>query len=365
MFDKRVLKNFDFVLFIVAILIALMSTIVILSASHSIQTGSYKQVEIQLIAILIGIIFVIILGSFDYSVFSKYSLYIYFINIIMLVSVFFIGKEINGAKSWIVIGPISFEPAEFSKIFLILTLSNILKEKEKIKTFKELSLPLIHVGIPFVIVMLQRSLGTALVFIAIFLGMVYISGIKPKIFMEMISAGIALMPIAYKVLKPYQKARLLSFINPNIDPMGSGYHVIQSIIAVGSGMLLGKGLFHGSQTQLYYLPESSTDFIFSSFAEEFGFIGAIILIILYGILLYRSLEIALKARDKYGCLIATGIISMFVFHIFENIGMTIGIMPIAGIPLPFMSYGGTAMVNNMIALGFLLNIGMRKYKINF
>lgn len=365
MFNRRLLKNFDFGLLITVILISALSIIVISSASHAAMTGSYKKVAVQFVAIIVGLISLFIVNLFDYNIYPKFATYIYIANILVLLSVLFIGRVSHGARSWIYIGPICIEPAEFSKLALIITLAKKFNDMEEIKSFKELLSPLVHVGIPFIIVMLQPNLGMALVFLAIFIGMVFISGIKPRVFTELIAAGIAFIPIAYEILKPYQRNRLLSFINPNLDPMGSGYHVVQSKIAVGSGMFWGKGLFNGSQTQLYFLPEAWTDFIFSVISEELGFIGAFIIILLYGILLYKAWRIAFMAKDKYGRLVAAGILSMFSFHILENIGMTIGIMPVAGITLPFMSYGGSSMVLNMIAIGILLNIGMRRQKINF
>lgn len=365
MFNKKLLKNFDFGLLTTVLLISVFSVIVILSASHAVETGSYKKAIVQSIAILIGLIMLILVNLVDYNVFAKFSTAIYIINLIGIILVLIIGKVSNGAQSWIHIGPVDLQPSEFSKIALILTLANMFSNIDEITSFKELVWPLVYVGIPFVIVMLQPDLGTALVFLAIFIAMVYISGIKTRVLAELFGIGIALLPIGYKILKPYQRNRLLSFINPDLDPMGTGYHVIQSKIAIGSGMFFGKGLFHGSQTQLYYLPESWTDFIFSVIGEELGFIGAAILIILYIFMIYRAWKIAFNAKDKYGTLVAVGIIAMFTFHIFENIGMTIGIMPITGIPLPFMSYGGSSMVSNMIAIGLLLNIGMRRQKINF
>lgn len=365
MLNKKLWKNFDFGLLITVILICALSIVVISSASHAIETGSYKKVIVQSFAILFGIILLFIITLFDYNQISRLSKIIYILNILVLISVLFVGKVSNGAQSWIHIGPIDIQPSEFSKIAIILTLANTFKDMDEVRSFKDLIGPLIHVGIPFIIVMLQPDLGTALVFIAIFIGMLFISGVRPKVFGGLIAAGLAMLPVAYKILKPYQRNRLLSFINPNLDPMGSGYHVIQSKIAIGSGMFWGKGLYNGSQTQLYYLPEAWTDFIYSVVGEELGFIGAASLILLYGIMLYKCWRIAFMAKDKYGYLIAVGIISMFTFHIFENIGMTVGIMPITGIPLPFMSYGGSSIVANMIAIGLLLNIGMRRQKINF
>ncbi|AIS52095.1 stage V sporulation protein E [Thermoanaerobacter kivui] len=365
MFNKKLLKNFDWGLLITVILISVYSVIVIASASHAIETGSYKKVIVQTVAILIGLLSIVAICLIDYNVLAKFSSLIYILNVISLLLVLAIGKVSNGAQSWIHLGPVDIQPSEFSKIALILTLANMFSNTEEIKTFKELLWPMVYVGIPFVVVMLQPDLGTTLVFVAIFLTMVYISGIRTKVLAQLIGLGIAMLPLGYEILKPYQRNRLLSFLNPEMDPMGTGYHVIQSKIAIGSGMFWGKGLFHGSQTQLYYLPEAWTDFIFSVVGEELGFIGASILIVLYAIMLYKAWKIAYNAKDKYGMLVAVGIIAMFTFHIFENIGMTIGIMPITGIPLPFMSYGGSAMVADMMAIGLLENISMRRQKINF
>ncbi|HHW56913.1 MAG TPA: rod shape-determining protein RodA [Clostridia bacterium] len=365
MFNKKLLKNFDWGLLIVVLLIAIYGVIVVTSASHAIQTGSYRKVIVQSIAILIGLLSIIVICIFDYNIFAKFSTFIYILNLIGLILVLVIGKVSNGAQSWIALGPVDIQPSEFSKLALALTLANMFSKIEEIKTFKELIGPLIYVGIPFIAVMLQPDLGTGLVFVAIFLAIVYISGINTKILAQLFVLGIAMLPIGYKLLKPYQRNRLLSFLNPELDPLGTGYHVIQSKIAVGSGMLWGKGLFNGTQAKYYYLPEAWTDFIFSVVGEELGFIGALILIILYIIMLYKAWRIAYNAKDKYGMFVAVGIIAMFTFHIFENIGMTIGIMPITGIPLPFMSYGGSAMVADMMAIGLLENISMRRQKINF
>lgn len=365
MFNRKLIKNFDFWLLLDVLVICALSIVVISSASHAIETGSFKKVIIQLVAVLAGLISIFILTLFDYNQFARLSTFIYIANIIILALVLFMGKTSNGAQSWISLGQIDIQPSEFSKIAIILTLANKFKDIDTIRTFRELISPIIHVGIPFIIVILQPDLGTAMVFVAIFIGMLFMSGVKTKIFAGLITAGLAMMPIAYKVLKPYQRKRLLSFINPALDPQNSGYHVIQSKIAIGSGLFWGKGLYNGSQTQLYYLPEAWTDFIFSVVGEELGFIGASLLIILYAVMLYKCWKIAFMAKDKYGRLVAVGIISMFLFHIFENIGMTVGIMPITGIPLPFMSYGGSSVFANMLALGLLLNIGMRRRKINF
>jgi rod shape determining protein RodA len=221
------------------------------------------------------------------------------------------------------------------------------------------------VGIPFLLVLKQPDLGTSLVFLAIVFGMMFVAGISLRHLGAIVGAGLVFMPIFWHFLKDYQKKRLTVFLDPNVDPLGSGYHIIQSKIAIGSGMLFGKGLFNGTQSQLNFLPENHTDFIFAVIGEELGFVGATIILLLYLVLLYRGIKIAGAARDNFGTLLATGITSMIAFHLLVNVGMTAGIMPVTGIPLPLMSYGVSALTTNLVSIGILLNIYMRRQKILF
>jgi rod shape determining protein RodA len=284
----------------------------------------------------------------------------------MLLAVMFVGQSALGAQRWIQIGPISLQPSEFSKLIMIVSLASLLdKRAGRLNSLKEVIPVFLYVGIPFLLVMKQPDLGTALVFLAILFGMIYVAGINTRVLMMIFGAGLAFLPIFWHFLKDYQKMRLTVFIDPNVDPLGSGYHIIQSKIAIGSGMLFGKGLFGGTQSQLNFLPENHTDFIFAVVGEELGFVGAALILILYFILLYRGIKIAGIARDNFGTLLATGITSMLTFHVLVNVGMTAGIMPVTGIPLPLMSYGVSALTTNLISIGILLNIYMRRQKILF
>ncbi len=221
-------------------------------------------------------------------------------------------------------------------------------------------------GLPFILVMKQPDLGTSLVFIAIFLGMIFACGVNLKLLGGMFAAGLAILPLLWMfVLKEYQKMRIMVFLDPNVDPLGSGYHIIQSEIAIGSGMLFGKGLLGGTQSQLNFLPENHTDFIFAVVGEELGFIGATVLLILYLVILWRGMRIAQDASDTFGMLMAVGITSMLAFHVLVNVGMTMGIMPVTGIPLPLMSYGVSSLTTNIMAVAILLNIYMKKQKLLF
>ena len=278
----------------------------------------------------------------------------------------FLGHSALGAQRWIQLGPITVQPSEFSKLIMIVSLAALLEDKVgKLNDLHELLPVAAYVGIPFFLVLKQPDLGTSLVFMAIFLGMIFACGINLKILGGLMAAGLASMPILWHFLKDYQKMRIMVFMDPNVDPLGSGYHIIQSKIAIGSGMLFGKGLFGGTQSQLNFLPENHTDFIFAVVGEELGFIGAALLLILYFIVLWRGIKIARDASDNFGMLLAVGITSMLAFHVLVNVGMTTGIMPVTGIPLPLMSYGVSSLTTNIMAIAILVNIHMKKQKLLF
>ena len=248
--------------------------------------------------------------------------------------------------------------------------SYLSKRQGELQRLRDLAPCFLYFVVPFLLVFIQPDLGTSLVFVVIFFGMLYLAGARPSLLLKLLGGGLAVIALALALhfsplhvplpLQDYQLSRLVVFINPYSDPQGDGYHIIQSLVAVGSGGLWGKGLYHGSQVQLNFLPEHHTDFIFSVIGEELGFLGAGILLVLYYNLIARAQAMAFQSRDTFGRLMIGGIIFMWLFHILENIGMTIGIMPVTGIPLPFMSYGGSSMLTNMIAVGLILNVCMRK-----
>jgi len=368
MLSRRLLRNLDFTTIATVSLLIVISLIIIGSATH-VNTPSddrYWYVQRQGIFALVNVIIIFFMLNFDYKILEKFAPTLYGINLVMLLAVTFVGHSALGAQRWIQIGPISLQPSEFSKLIMIIALADLLNKKQgRLYSFKEIIPILLYVGIPFLLVLKQPDLGTALVFLAILFGMIFVAGIRTKHLMIIFGSGLAFMPIFWHFLKDYQKMRLTVFMDPNVDPLGSGYHIIQSKIAIGSGMLFGKGLFSGTQSQLNFLPENHTDFIFAVIGEELGFIGAVFILLLYFILLYRGIKIAGSARDNFGTLLATGITSMLAFHLLVNVGMTAGIMPVTGIPLPLMSYGVSALTTNMISVGILLNIYMRRQKIMF
>ena len=365
---KSILRRTDITLLAATAGILVMSIIIIGSATHINTPGEerYWFVARQGLFAAVNIAMAAFLMNFDYKMLQGYGNKLYIFNLIMLVAVMLVGQSALGAQRWISIGPISIQPSEFSKIIMIISLAAMLEERVgKLNTLHDLLPVAAYVGVPFLLVLKQPDLGTSLVFMAIFLGMIFISGINLRLLGGIFAAGIAMMPLLWHVLKDYQKMRIMVFMDPNVDPLGSGYHIIQSKIAIGSGMLFGKGLFGGTQSQLNFLPENHTDFIFAVVGEELGFIGVTFLLLLYLVVLWRGVLIARDASDMFGRLLAVGITSMLAFHVLVNVGMTLGIMPVTGIPLPLMSYGVSSLTTNILSIAILLNIQLRKQKLLF
>ncbi len=368
MLNRRLLRNLDFISIAVTLILLAVSLVVIGSATHINNPSEerYWFVQRQGLFALLNLFFIVVVLNFDYNTLSRYAPVLYWINLVLLIAVMFVGTSALGAQRWIQLGPISLQPSEFSKLIMIICLANMLEKKVgRLNTFREIIPVFIYVGVPFLLVLKQPDLGTSLVFMAILFGMIFVAGISLRHLAIIFAGGVAFMPIFWHFLKDYQKMRLTVFLDPNVDPLGSGYHIIQSKIAIGSGMIFGKGLFGGTQSQLNFLPENHTDFIFAVIGEELGFVGATIILLLYLVLLYRGVAIAAASKDHFGVLLATGITSMLAFHVLVNVGMTAGIMPVTGIPLPLMSYGVSSLTVNLISIAILLNIYMRRQKIMF
>jgi len=342
--------------------------VIIGSATHvnKIGLGGSDLVGKQFLFFLVNAGLVVAMQWFDYRKLKPFAKPIYLVTLLVLLAVMFVGTSALGAQRWIQIGPITIQPSEFSKLLIIICLAEIIEKRfNKLDTYKSLVPISIFLAIPAFLVFRQPDLGTSLVYLAIFAGMVFIAGIRMRLVQNIVGIAVLLMPFAWFILKDYQKSRILVFLNPNIDPFGAGYHIIQSKIAIGSGFILGKGLFEGTQSQLNFLPENHTDFIFSVVGEELGFIGCVIVLLLFLVLLYRAIYIARNANDRFGMLLATGITSMLCFQLLINVGMTTGIMPVTGIPLPFISYGVSALTTNMLSIGLLLNIALRSKQFMF
>lgn len=386
MFDKRLIKNFDFLILIIIILIVCLGLLGIGIATRSPIEGSdgaignainsfnLRQVNLQVLWFTTGLVMMLIVISIDYHIIIDLSVYVYWIVIGLLILVIFAGTKGGGAQSWIAIGSFRMQPSEFAKITVILSLARIMSKREEkgLNNIKSIIPIILTMAIPFALIIKQPDLGTALTFIVILIGMLFVAGINYKLLIAGIALSISAIPIAwFTLLGNYQKHRILVFLNPGMDPLGSGYNVLQSMMSVGSGQITGQLnsiggiLFGNTLSQLDFLPAKETDFIFSVTTEALGFVGGITIIVLFFILIMRTIRVATKAKDTLGALIAVGVASMILFHVFENIGMAMGIMPVTGIPLPFMSYGGSSMWTNMISFGLVLNVGMRRHKIKF
>lgn len=335
-----------------------------LISATGVQDKSLGLYRTQLMWFGIGLLFSVLIYFFHYSFLSRVAYFIYFGNLILLVLTLLVGKASLGAKRWLGFGGFTVQPSEFMKISMIICMAKFFETDKVVGGYKlrDLLLPLVLVGIPAFLIMLQPDLGTAMIVLLTFGSMMLFVKIHPRTLLLIAIVGLTAMPLAYKfALKPYQRQRIISFIDPMSDPKGSGYNSIQSMIAVGSGQLVGKGYRKGTQSHLNFLPEHHTDFIFSVFSEEHGFAGSMILVTLYMIFLLNGLSIAYQSNDKFGILLAFGICSLFFWHVFVNMGMVMGLLPIVGVPLPFMSYGGSSLITSMIGVAILLNIANKKY----
>lgn len=338
----------------------------IFSATLSFDTLDY--VKTQSIATGIGIIALILLVVLDYKLLGKLYMPIYVASNLLLLAVVFwgFGAEQWGADSWLKIGPVVFQPSEFVKIGLIISLAKFIdKNKNNINEPFTLLKILAFAFLPVFLILLQPDAGTAMVFVFFITVMLFIGGVKFRYFLYALGIGLLSLPVLWLNLDQYQKNRIFDFLEPERDISGTGYQAMQGKIAIGSGKLFGRGLFEGVYTQFNYVPEKQTDFIFSVLVEELGFVGGAGLMILYFILLSRFVSVARKSKDMFGSLMVVGFFAMFFFHIWENIGMTIGLMPMTGIPLPFMSYGGTFQLINLVCIGIVLSVAVHKEELSF
>lgn len=391
----------------------------IVAISSANPRAAFQQLAINLPMALVPFSFFVLWG---YNWLEGRTAWIlYGIMVTLLIAVDITGHAALGAQRWLSIGPLKIQPSEYAKLGLIVILARVLSQRS-VHSPEGFMIPMITVGVPFLLIFAQPDLGTSLVFIAITLGMLFWAGLPVSTLFKMVSPVVALVicmpqvlfedpavhraslillsvylgglglwlwqtrkqhwlvpagvwfanlgaglavPIAWGVLKEYQKNRIRTFVSPEADPLGTGYHVIQSKIAIGSGGLFGKGLYEGTQTQLHFIPEQHTDFIFSVIGEELGLLGGLALLILYSAVIFRAILIANHAKDRFGSLLAIGVASMLLFHMFVNLCMAMGLMPVVGIPLPMMSYGGSALMTNLTAIGLLQAISMRRKKLLF
>ncbi|HEX8960351.1 MAG TPA: rod shape-determining protein RodA [Geobacteraceae bacterium] len=364
MIDRRLFTNFDWTLFVLTLLISAVGVVNIYSA-----TASYKLVGIPYFIrqgywIAFGLFLIVLVCSIDYHLLEDISYWVYGVLLVLLVLVMLVGRTSMGATRWLHLGFISLQPSEPMKIVIIMVFARFFNGYPVFQGLglRDLGYPLLLLGGPALLIMKQPDLGTAIMVCLIVCSMLMYIGVR---WSTLVSLVLTAIPVGYGawhyLLREYQKNRVLNFINPERDPLGSGYHIIQSKIAVGSGGFLGKGFLHGTQSHLRFLPEQHTDFAFSVFSEEWGFVGCLVVLILYLFLVLWGLHIAGRCNDRFGSLLAVGVTAMLFWHIVINMGMVIGLFPVVGVPLPFFSYGGTSMVTSMVGVGILLNISMRRF----
>lgn len=364
---KKIFKNIEWGILVCTILLILIGLVALFSAT---QNTAYDEFKKQIMWLCISIPIFIIFLFIDYEMIAKAAPIFYGIFLILLVAVLFT-HSINGARSWFNIGPFSFQPSEFDKIFVILMLASTVTKiqargKNEISRPTRLAIALSVVAVPVLLIVIQPDFGTAMAFIVATLMILFTAGIDKKYIITAILLVIILVPLLYFfVLPEHAKTRIDVFLNPNLDPRGSGYNIIQSKLAIGAGQLFGMGILKGNQTQLGFLYPKTTDFIFSVIGEEMGFVATAAIVILYVVLITKSIYVAKTAKDDLGSYIAMGIVGIFLFHMLENIGMTIGLLPITGVPLPFVSYGGSSLLTNLILVAIILNISGRRQKAIF
>ena len=335
----------------------------LLSATTNIAKHLQGIFYSQMLWITVGWILFHLLTFASYRIFVRFAYVFYFLNIAALIAVMFIGKTSYGAQRWINLGFFSYQPSETMKLAMILVLAKHLSKFNPSQGmgFRDLITPMILIAIPFALTAKQPDLGTALLILTISGSMLLTMRVRTHVLITAICVALVAGPLAWQVgLKPYQKNRVLTFLYPNKDPRGAGYNSIQAKIAVGSGQIFGKGFRNGSQSQLEFLPEKQTDFIFCVLSEEHGFLGCIATLGIYAILLLSILQSAFMAKDMHGSLLCIGIFSLIIWHVFVNIGMVTGLLPIVGVPLPLISYGGTSSMTIMIGLGWVASVYYRK-----
>lgn len=363
--NKKLLRELDYGSIIIAICIVIFGCISIYSATNK-DFGVYFPKK-QIMFMILGLITVYLILIFDYILIKNYAVIIYWAGVFLLIIGDFVFKTLtNGANSWIKFGSLSIQPSEFAKIGMIIMLAKKLDDMEgKINNPKNLFTLIFYAAVPMLLIIIQPDMGMTMVSFFIVLGIFYCIGLDPKVIIGGITTILLLIVGVWNspIMKTYWKGRLTSFLHPEQSELGYGLQLIQSRLALGSGGILGRGF--GKGVQFNSVPENHTDFIFSVLGEEWGLIGALLLLLLYGILIYKLIKIAKNSKDVFGTVICVGFISNLLFSIMQNMGMTMGLMPITGITLPFMSYGGSSLLTSFMALGLVLNVGMRKKKINF
>jgi len=362
-FDRRLLTHFEWVLPLLSLAVSALGVMTVYSATHAPGAAGWSPLAVRQLAWLAASVAVMLaVLAFDYRRLDRSAYFIYLLVLLAVLAVPVLGRIGGGSRRWIRVGPASIQPSEFMKLALVLVLARHFSRTPGARLgLRELVVPLVLTAFPAAAILAQPDLGTVAVLGVVSLTMLVLGGVQLR-WLAAITAPVGVLaPLLWRHLKTYQQRRILTFLNPDLDPLGAGYHVIQSKIAVGSGLVWGKGFLRGTQNHLNFLPEQHTDFIFSVFAEEWGFVGAIVLMALYLGLVMRGLVIASRARDRFGVLLALGLMAIVFWQVVINVGMTTGLLPVVGIPLPFFSYGGSSLLCLLAGIGLVMNVSMRRF----
>lgn len=364
------MRNSVTVVLLIALLISSLSILTIYSCTYQRESKVWQTIyQRQMLWVIFGAALFLIIANINYRRFWDWTYFLYILALFFLLLVFFLGSVRLGAQRWLKFGWFNFQPSELAKIVMTIFLARYFSRKSaedvsllsgKFGIFRGLAFPLFFIAIPMGLIIEQPDLGTGLLVLFIFISMLFLTNVKLRYIVILMLLVVLPMPFMWHFLKDYQKDRLLVFLNPNIDPLGAGYTVIQSKIAIGSGGFFGRGWLAGTQSQLRFLPEAHTDFIFSSFSEEWGLIGGVGLLLLYYLLIRKGFLIAQRTQDHFGKLMAFGISLMLAIQVIINVAMNMGLAPIVGVPLPLMSYGGSSVFVTFIALGILVNIDKKR-----
>jgi rod shape determining protein RodA len=359
--DRRLVQNIDWALLAIALFVVLLGALSMWNLAPG-RVGA-ALVWRQMSWVAVGLVAMLVVLSLDYRDLVRFAPALYIVGLGLLLSVFVLGRTVSGAKRWIHLGSLTVQPSELFKLIFVVTLAWVLTWRaDEAPSRGPVLASLALLGVPFFLVVRQPDLGTALVLVPVVVAVFIGAGVRLRVLGACALAGLAALPIGWHALKPYQQDRLLVYLDPFRDPLGTAYNVIQAKIAIGSGQLLGKGVSGATQSRLAFLPERHTDFIFAVFAEMWGFTGCLVLIVAYGLLVLRGFGIAASARDPQGRVLALGVTAVFAAQILINLGMVTGLLPVVGIPLPLMSYGGSSMVASLMGLGLLLSIRMRQFR---
>lgn len=363
----KLLKQLDWRLIATLLVIFTFGIVILSSATHANQTGDYSRLIKQSIAFILGLGMIVFILLFDYNFLGQYYKELYIVSVVLLAIVLTpLGATRGGAKSTLDLGPLDLQTAELVKFTFILSYAKIVElKKGRMDNLKDIMRLLMYAAPIIGLLIAQPDLGTAIVFCCIIAGIIFTAGIDYKILRKAIIVGVIALPIVYLSIDDYQQARILGFLNPEDTSIQGNYQVMQSNIAIGSGGFIGKGLFKGTQNQEDFLPIQDSDFIFAVVGEELGIVGMVALISLFAYFLYRMLKISSESKDEYGSLVVVGVTAMFAYQIIQNIGMTVSLIPVTGVTLPFISYGGSSVLTSMANLGLVLNVCMRRKKINF